>query len=406
MARELRTFSTALVILLLATLNLPRRYFPCFHWDIDTHGLSIPSSVLIAACHSFPCFLHLVTPFVRDRCLFAYRYRRCGVATCSFRYFHRGRLFHFREPIDRTIVQAPPSLARGDFAIFIALESRCGEDFAFTLQPGQQAAGVAHACPVLFKPHPQSNSWPRAPFSCYLGNHCVFFFDFFDRLFYCANTRVPATPSLTRYRRPPPLTRTQRLPPFRRAVATAGASSIPSGHSLLAISRQPPSSGAATCRMNCGRGRVAPGVEVCRCNGGLWVTGGSGHTQGPFSSDSASRCRRRRCWRARARCRRDPRILPASRPGIPRIHLRFPLLLYPGLLLRWYRRGPFGPRPYQRLLSPPHALRTANAASHRQREQRSYSLGGYYCAKQYLAVIPRNHGPLFLFLNSLLLVHI
>jgi len=103
---------------------------------------------------------------------------------------------------------------------------------------------------------------------------------------------------------------------------------------------------------------------------------------------------------------RDPRILPASRPGIPRIHLRFPLLLYPGLLLRWYRRGPFGPRPYQRLQSPPHALRTANAASHRQREQRSYSLGGYYCAKQYLAVIPRNHGPLFLFLNSLLLVHI
>jgi len=121
--------------------------------------------------------------------------------------------------------------------------------------------------PFFFQPHPQSNSWPRAPFSCYLGSHCVFFFDFFDRLFYCANTRMPATPSLPRYLRPPSLTRTQRLPPIRRAVATAGASSIPSGHSLLAISRQPPSSGADTCRMNCGRGRVAPGVEVCRCNG-------------------------------------------------------------------------------------------------------------------------------------------
>ncbi|XP_070852372.1 uncharacterized protein [Drosophila suzukii] len=64
---------------------------------------------------------------------------------------------------NRSPMEAPPFLARGDFAIFIALESGCGEYFAFTLQPGQQAAGVAHACPVLFQPHPQSNSWPRAP---------------------------------------------------------------------------------------------------------------------------------------------------------------------------------------------------------------------------------------------------
>jgi len=140
--------------------------------------------------------------------------------------------------------------------------------------------------PFFFQPHPQSNSWPRAP-SLVTWETIVFFFDFFDRLFYCANTRMPATPSLTRYLRPPSLTRTQRLPLFRRAVATAGASSIPSGHSLLAILCQPPSYGADTCRMNCGRGRVAPGVEVCRCNGGLWVAGGSGHTL-PFSSDSAS----------------------------------------------------------------------------------------------------------------------
>jgi len=49
--------------------------------------------------------------------------------------------------------------------------------------------------------------------------------------------------------------------------------------------------------------------------------------------------------------------------------------------------------------------RTANAASHRPREERSYSLGGYHCVKQYLAVIPRNHGPLLLFLFLLLLVY-
>jgi len=54
------------------------------------------------------------------------------------------------------------------------------------------------------------------------------------------------------------------------------------------ISRQPPSSGADTCRVNCGRGRVAPGVEFCRCSVGLWVACGSGHTQGSFSSNSAS----------------------------------------------------------------------------------------------------------------------
>jgi len=72
------------------------------------------------------------------------------------------------------------------------------------------------------------------------------------------------------------------------ALPPAGASSIPSGPLLLAISRQPPSSGADTCRVNCGRGRVSPGVEFCRCSVGLWVAGGSGHSQGPFSSDSAS----------------------------------------------------------------------------------------------------------------------
>jgi len=94
---------------------------------------------------------------------------------------------------------------------------------------------------------------------------------------------MPATQS-KRYLRPPSVTNTQRLPPFRRAVATAGASSIPCGHSLLEISRQPPSFGADTCRVNSGRGRV----EFCRCSVGPLVAGGSGHTHGPFSSDSAS----------------------------------------------------------------------------------------------------------------------
>jgi len=65
---------------------------------------------------------------------------------------------------------------------------------------------------------------PPLPFF-YLGNHCSVFF---ECLFYCANTRTPATPSLTRYLRPTSVTKTQRLPPFRRAVPTAGASSISS----------------------------------------------------------------------------------------------------------------------------------------------------------------------------------
>jgi len=81
---------------------------------------------------------------------------------------------------------------------------------------------------------------------------------------YCENTRMPATPILTRYRRPPSVTSTHHRPPFRRAVATAGASSIPSGYSLLAISRQPLSFGADTCHVNCGHRRVTPGVELCR----------------------------------------------------------------------------------------------------------------------------------------------
>jgi len=73
----------------------PASIFPVVHWDIDTHGLSIPSSLLIAASHSFPLFLRLVTPSVRDRCFFDYRYRRCGVATCSLRYFHLLLIFPF-----------------------------------------------------------------------------------------------------------------------------------------------------------------------------------------------------------------------------------------------------------------------------------------------------------------------
>ncbi|XP_070855525.1 uncharacterized protein [Drosophila suzukii] len=57
---------------------------------------------------------------------------------------------------NRSPIEVPPSLARGDFATFIgsdsilaAFESGCGEDIAFTLQPGQQVAGAAHTCPVL-----------------------------------------------------------------------------------------------------------------------------------------------------------------------------------------------------------------------------------------------------------------
>ncbi|XP_070855333.1 uncharacterized protein [Drosophila suzukii] len=133
--------------------------------------------------------------------------------------------------------------------------------------------------------HPNPTLGP-VPLLLLFWKTLVLFCDFF--FIYCAKTRMPATPSLTRYLLPPSQTRTHRLPPFRRAVATAGASSMPTGHSLLATSRQPPSSGADTCRMNCGRGRVDPGVEFCRCSGGLWVAGGSGHTHGPFSGDSAS----------------------------------------------------------------------------------------------------------------------
>jgi len=67
--------------------------------DIDTRGLSIPTSLLIAAFYSFYWFLRLVTPFVRDRCFCEYRYRRCGVATGSLRYFHLGRCFLSRRTL-------------------------------------------------------------------------------------------------------------------------------------------------------------------------------------------------------------------------------------------------------------------------------------------------------------------
>ncbi|XP_037728610.1 uncharacterized protein LOC119559636 isoform X1 [Drosophila subpulchrella] len=212
--------------------------------------------------------------------------------------------------------------------------------------------------PFFFQP-PQSNFWPRTPSLVVLENPCVVFVIFFFFFIYllCENSIARDSEP---HPVPPPAFADQDAPPAALPPCRRDRGCFLDTHRPLA-----PGDLAPTAFL---RGRNLPhelrprarrsGVRVLplqrRSLDGRWL--------GPHPRSFLRRlrlprcCRRRRCWRARTWCRRDPRILSAPRPGVPRVQLGYPLLPYPGHLLRRSCRGPLGPRPRHRLLPPPHAL--------------------------------------------------